>query len=319
MRNLGLNKGLVLSAVVALVLTACGSERDTGDDGDTVVATTTILGDLAANLVGDDGVVEVIMPVGADPHDFQASSAQVAAISRADLVVANGLGLEEGLEDVLDAAVADGVTVLQVAPLLDPIPFSVEHDEEGEIHDEEGESHDHEGDDPHVWLDPLRMGDAARFVARELQAIDATADWMARADAYSAELAALDADVVQMLSPIPPERRRLVTNHGALGYFADRYDFVIVDTVIPAASALADPSSEELAELIAVMETEQLNVIFADTTMSSELAEAMAAELGEAVEVVLLYTGSLDEPGSGADTLIGMLRANAERIAVALN
>lgn len=300
-----------LAAVLAVLIAGCGSSDAGEGEGLTVVATTTILGDVARNVVGADAEVVVLMPVGADPHDFQASAAQVARINDADLVVANGLFLEEGLDDVLDAAVADGVRVLEVAPRLDPIPFALDPGLR--------EDNRNGGDDPHVWFDPIRMSEAARLIAAELALVDPQADWMARADAYAEELANLDAEIVATLSGIPAGRRRLVTNHGALGYFAARYGFEVIGTVIPAGSTLADPSSEELSQLIAVMETEQVNVIFAETTLPSELADAVAAELGERVDVVSLYTGSLDEPGSGADTLIGMLRTNADRIAAALD
>ena len=95
-----------------------------------IVATTTILGDIARNVVGDKADVEVLMPVGVNPHDFQPSSQQVAAIQRADLVVANGLGLEAGLHDVLEAAESDGVLVWEVAPDLDPRPFAATADDD---------------------------------------------------------------------------------------------------------------------------------------------------------------------------------------------
>ena len=305
----------MLVAALAFLVAACGSGN--GDSADplelTVVATTTILGDVVANVVAEDADVVVLMPVGADPHDFRASSSQVAEINRADLVVANGLLLEEGLDDVLDAAAADGARVVRVAPLLDPIPFG-----NASSH-EHGEEDDHEGDDPHVWFDPIRMAEAARLIAAELDAIAPEVDWMGRADSYAAQLVAADESIVEKLAGIPPDRRRLVTSHDALGYFADRYDFVVIGTVMPAGSTLADPSSEELADLVGLMEREGVTTIFAESTQSTALAEAVAAELGQGVQVVALYTGSLDEPGSGADTLIGMLETNVGRIAVALD
>jgi zinc/manganese transport system substrate-binding protein len=330
-RNRSMRKPWSLVVVLALLVAACGSSDGETGSGPTVVATTTILGDVAKNVVGDDAEIVVLMPVGADPHDFQASSAQVATINGADLVIANGLFLEEGLEDVLDAARGDGVRVLEVGAQLDPIPFALgehaEHEEGEHAEHEEGEhaEHEEEGDhehgsaDPHIWFDPIRMGQAARLIAAELAEVAPDTDWAGRADAYAEELTELDEEIVTMLADIPTERRRLVTNHGSLGYFADRYDFEVVGTVIPTGSTLADPSSEELSQLISTMESEQVNVIFADTTLPTELADAVAAELGERVEVVALYTGSLDEPGSSADTLIGMLRANADRVVAALS
>lgn len=302
------NAARVISLAIIFLLTACG-DGDGGSsseaDSITVVATTTILGDVVANVVGEQADVTVLMPIGADPHDFQASSAQVAEIHGADLVVANGLHLEEGLDDVLDTAVTDGARVIRVAPLLDPLPFG-------------GDDADH-SEDPHVWFDPMRMGDAARLIAEQLDEVEPGMDWSARAEVFAEALADLDAEVVTELSAIPSERRLLVTSHDSLGYFADRYEFDVIGTVIPGGSTLADPSSDELSDLVDVVRRNGVNVIFAETTQPALLAEAVAAELGEEVQVVSLYTGSLDEPGSGADTLIGMLRSNSKRIATALS
>ena len=309
---------LTLGLLVALVLSACGSGGD-DDDRISVVATTTILGDMAREVGGEDVTVEVLTPLGADPHDFRASASQVASLNEADLVVANGLGLEEGLEDVLEAAAGDGVRVLEVAPMLDPIPFGFEagHTEhEGE--ESAGDGHEHQDLDPHVWLDPVRMADAARLIAVELAEIDPESDWMGRAEEYTEELLAANEEISQTLASIPEARRLLVTNHEALGYFAERYDFEVVGVVIPGGSTMGDPSSAELAELVEVMEHESVNTIFGETTQPSALAEAVADELGEDVRVVGLYTESVGEPGSGAETLITMLLTNAELIAEAL-
>jgi zinc/manganese transport system substrate-binding protein len=325
---------LILAA--ALTLAACGTADDLSSEPElTVVATTTILGDVVSNIVGDDAGVIVLMPIGADPHDFRASAAQVASINEADLVVANGLLLEEGLEDVLRTAESDGVNLIEVGPLVDPIPFAVDDDDEhhadedhgdepheGEEHGDEGhadEEHDEHGsDDPHVWLDPLRMAEAARLIAGELAEIAPDIDWQARAAEYGQTLREADAEIGRMLAGIPADSRRLVTNHGSLGYFAERYDFTVIGTVVPAGTSLGDPSSEELATLVETMEQQGVRVIFADTSLPTELADAVAAELGESVSVVELYTGSLGEPGSGAESFVGMLEINAERIAGAL-
>jgi zinc/manganese transport system substrate-binding protein len=309
--------GGVLTFVAMLVLLAagCATDRHTssttsgaeqGSTGPTVVVTTTVWGDVASNIVGENGVVEVLMPLGADPHGFQASSQQVAALHAADLVVANGLGLEGGLLEVLAVAQGDGANILEVAPLLDPIPFG------------SGDADHEEPRDPHVWMDPTRAADGARIIGRELAAIAPNVDWVGRADTYAATLLSTDDAIEDTLAPIAQEQRRMVTNHDALGYFADRYDLAIIGTVVPGGSSLADPSSAELADLVETMRREDVNVIFAETTQPAALAEAVASELGEEVRVVELYTGSLGEPGSGADTLAGMLVTNARRIADAL-
>ena len=255
----------------------------------------------------------MLLPIGADPHDYQASARQVAAIQEADLVIANGLGLEEGLADVLESAAADGANVLTVAPLLDPLPFGAGHDDDART------MRPRPGDDPHVWLDPLRMAAATRIVAEELSKVDDSVDWTARGNAYADALTTADEEIQATLDVVPPANRKLVTNHDALGYFASRYGFEVVGVVIPGGSTLAEPSSAELTELVSVVEREQVRAIFAETTNPEVLADAVAAEAGGDVIVVELFTGSLGEPGSGADTLIEMLTTNAQRIAQALS
>nr|MCU0281452.1 metal ABC transporter substrate-binding protein [Acidimicrobiia bacterium] len=128
----------------------------------------------------------------------------------------------------------------------------------------------------------------------------------------------LDAEIEASLAAVPPEQRKLLTNHHALGYFADRYGFEVIGAIIPGGSTLAAPSPADLAELVDLLRQAGVRAIFAETTQSADLAEALAAELGGQVAVVSLYTGSLGEAGSGADTYIGMQRSNAERIAAAL-
>ena len=282
-----------------VALAACGDSPAAEEDDLLVVATTSILGDIATGVVGDEGVVEVLMPIGVDAHDFSPSSQQASMLARADLVVANGLGLEAGLEDVLMSVATDGVRVLEVAPLVQPIEFR------------DG------GPDPHFWMDPARVGEAALAVASALDE-HRPGGWQERADSYAAGMAATDGEIEELLSAVPEEGREMVTNHEAFGYFADRYGFEIIGVVIPGGSTLADPSSAELADLVEVIEQSGTGAIFAETTQPTSLAEAVAAELGGEVEVVELFTESLGEPGSGAETLHEMLVINAGRISEAL-
>jgi zinc/manganese transport system substrate-binding protein len=292
---------LALILLVSGLLAACGEE--TGEDNrPLVVATTTILGDIAVNLVGDDARLEVLMPRGADPHDYEPSSRQVALLAEADLVVVNGLGLEEGLGDVIDGILGDGVRVLEVAGMLDPLPFA-------------GGDQDF---DPHFWFDPLRVAEAGRLIAGVLAEIDSSVDWSERADRYAVEITSANERIAAILAAVPDERRLLVTNHDALGYFADRYGFEIAGVVIPGGSTLGEPGSQELAELVALIDSLGIPAIFADTTDPSAIATAIASEAAHPVAVVTLDTGSLGDPGGPAGTLITMLEENARLIAEAL-
>jgi zinc/manganese transport system substrate-binding protein len=303
------------AGLVALVASACSSADDPSDDGPRIVVTTGVWGDVVSNVAGDAAVVEVVIPVGADPHDYSPSSQQVASMQEADLVVANGLGLEEGLEDVLSAIVGDGGAVIELAPQLDPQPFS--GDGHADDHEGEDDGHDHDGDDPHAWMDPVRVADAAMLVAEALESVT-PGPWIELAETYASEVLAAHEGAVETFGTLAPDAKKLVTSHDALGYFADRYGFTIVGVVIPGGSTLADPSSAEIAELVETMEREDVTTIFGETSSSSALAEVVAAELGEEVSVVELYTGSLGESGSGADTVIGMIETNARLIVDAL-
>lgn len=302
----GKSRILLLVPAIALCFAACGDGQTEGD-GVTVVATTSIWGDVAAEIVGDAGTIEVLIPMGSDAHDYQATPRQVASLIDADLVIVNGLGLEEGLSDVLESAHDDGANLLEVGPAVDPLPFG-----ENEHEDED----DHGDLDPHVWFDPARAGEAALLIAEALGVVEPGVDWETRAETYRDEMVQLSSDIETTLAEVPESRRKLVTNHEALGYFADTFDFEVVGVVIPGGSTLADPSSAELAALVEVIETEQVGAIFTETSQPDDLARAVATEVGEEIAVVELHTESLGDPP--ADTLAGMLQENADRIANAL-
>lgn len=297
--------------------TVADTETDADQPGLTIVATTSVWGDVVSQIVGGDATVEVLIPIGADAHDYQATPQQVAAILGADLVVINGLGLEENLHAVLESAEGDGAKILVLAEDLDPIQFEDEHAHDDD-HDDHGDGHDHGDEDPHVWFDPLRVAQAARVIATELAAIDGSIDWESRASEYAQMLEQADAEIIELLSVVPEESRKLVTNHDAFGYFADRYGFEVIGVVIPGGSTLADPSSAQMAALVEEIRHEGVTTIFAETTQPTALAEAVAGEVGSDVTVVELFSESLGVPGSGADTLIGMLMTNASLIADAL-
>ena len=300
-----------------LLIAGCGASE--ADDGELrIVATTSIWGDVVGQITGDDAIVEVLIPQGADAHDFEPTSQQVAALQRADLVVANGLGLEAGLDDILHSAAEDGANTFEIAPELDPLPFADHgHGDEEEKEEDQGE-HEHGDLDPHVWFDLSRVGTAAGLIAARLAVLDDSIDWDARAADYSATLLQTDAEVHRVLDEVPDGDRKLVTNHEALGYFAARYGFETIAVVIPGGSTLGDPSSAALAALVEEIEHEGVRTIFAETTQPTRLAEAVAAEVGAEVSVVELYTESLGESGSDADTLAGMVLADARLVAEAL-
>lgn len=348
-----------LTGAIALVLTACGGADDapetptsTAPQPDApvtapieIVATTSILGDLAANLLGDDGTVRVLMGPGVDPHGYEASAADAAAMRDAELVVANGLNLEEGLLATLEAAAEDGIRVLTVADTLDPIPFGTgSHDDEHDDHDDHGhddehdehdddhdgdddhddhDEHEHGDEDPHFWWDPMRTMTAVELIAAELTDIRPEIDWTARAVAYNAQILEAHEDMLALFATIPVERRSIITNHDALGYLEATYDLEVIGTVIPGASTMAATNPQAFARLIDLVVAEGVDVIFAENTDSIVLAEQLASEAvgrGDVtLQVVRLYTDALGGPGSGAESYVDMLRTTATLITEALS
>jgi len=313
----------LLSALAAgaLVLSACSGSETTATESTSapsavesasVVATTTMLGDVTSEIVlCAGGNVEVLMPNGVDPHDFSASSDQIASMIGADLVVVNGLGLESGLTDSLANATSDGANVFEVAPLLDPIEFGAgSHSEEG--HD------DHGSLDPHFWFDMNRMATAAELIGAELTTATGDEAYTTCAQATATQIRAAEGDVRALLESVPADQRILVTDHEALGYLADVYGYEIAGTVIPAGTTLAEPSSADLAALVATIKAEGITAIFSNTSSPTALAEAVAAESGTNIKVIPLYVESLGEPGSPAATYVDMMRTNAQLIAEGL-
>jgi zinc/manganese transport system substrate-binding protein len=291
-----------LSALLAVLslLVACGGDEAESSAGPRVVATHPILGDITRHVVGDAATVDVIIPAGSDPHEFQPSAQDVEAITDADLVVANGFHFEEGLSDALDAAADSGAVVFELGA-----QFSAPLD-----------------DDPHVWLDPAQVADAVETLGAELDALDrsdAEGAWARRATAYADEIRATDAAVEEILAAVPPDRRKLVTNHEALGYFAARYGFEVIGAAIPSTSTAAQSSAATLADLADAIEAEGVPAIFADVSSPDDLARALAAEVGDGVDVVALLTETLAPPGEDGDDYIGLLRLDARRIADALS
>jgi zinc/manganese transport system substrate-binding protein len=339
---------LALAAPLVVVAAAgCGSGDEpagSAPSADTVpqiVVTTSVWGDVVTRALGDLAEVDVLMPIGVDPHDFSPSARQAERMEDAALVVANGLGLEEGLGDVIDNVAAGGTPVFAFGDVIPPtgpvVAEDGDHDDgdhddgdhddgdhdDGDHDDgdhDDGDHDDHAGRDPHVWMDPRGVAAALPELGEAVVAATGleAADVDAAVSVYTDRLLALDADLAARFEALPPDRRVLVTDHDSFGAFADRYGFEILGSVIPASTTNAEASASDLDELADVIRATGVPAIFTETTQPDRLARAVADEAGGEVEVVELYTGSLGEPGSGADSFVGMHTTNAERIVAAL-
>ncbi|MGY0488349.1 zinc ABC transporter substrate-binding protein AztC [Streptomyces sp. WG-D5] len=287
----------LLTLAAAATATAC----TTDGDRPRIVVTTNILGDVTREIAGDQAEVTVLMKPNADPHSFGLSARQAADLERADLVVYNGLGLEENVLRHVDAARASGVATFEVGKAVDPLTFRTGDDAA------DGQA------DPHFWTDPDRMRKAAGLIADQVtEHVDGvdTGAVRDRADRYDKELAKLSTWMRKSFDSVPEDRRALVTNHHVFGYLADRFDLRVIGAVVPSGTTLASPSSSDLRSLTRAMEKAGVRAVFADSSQPTRLAEVLRKEMGGRVQVVELYSESLTAKGEGADTYLRMMRAN---------
>jgi zinc/manganese transport system substrate-binding protein len=304
----GRRTGRSIAALAAGLLTvaACGGDDDSAasaDDGPYVVATTGIWADVVG-MVACDGTfqIQTLLPTGTDTHAYEPSLRDRSELDGAALVVANGLGLEDRLDDTLAAVEDGGVPVFRVGDHVETIG---------------GTDDEHTGADPHVWFDPTRVSAALPALGEALVAAGADSGRIDQCVAAARdELAAVDTDVSDTLAAVPAARRVLVTNHDSLGYFADRYDFTVLGSILPSTSTLTEASPGQLEELGQAIEAEGVPAIFAESVSSTADADALADRLG--VDLVVLYTESLGEPGSGAETYPDFMHFDATAVADAL-
>ena len=282
-----------------------------------VVATTSIIGDIVAQVGGEVIDLTTLMVAGQDPHSYQPGARELTAVADAHVIFVNGWDLEEALLGDLDN-IGGAVPIIPVSAHIIPLAFG-----ETDLHDEETTGDQAHGSaDPHVWFSVHNVEQWVDNISHILRDLDPdNADiYEQNADAYLAELAELEAYVKTSLTTIPAENRFLVTNHGSFGYLAQAYDFEIVGTVVPGLSTLSEPSASDLTNLIAVMQAHQVCTIFTETTVSDQLAQVVADELSycSTVQVLPLYTGSLGTAGSGAESYLGLMRTNIDAIVAGL-
>jgi zinc/manganese transport system substrate-binding protein len=257
-----------------------------------VVATTTQLADIARNLAGPDASVEQILRPNTDPHEYEPRPGDAVAVSKAPLVLRSGGEVDSWLKGVLDQAGTDA----RVADV--------------------GASVKRRGEDPHWWQDPRNGELAVKAVADALAKADPdhASAYRQRAREFSAKLQALDGGIARCMSAIPTQKRRLVTNHDALEYFAHRYGVDVVGVVIPSLSTAAGASAGETTKLVRTIKRERVKEIFPESSVPKGVEAAVARESGAKLGPAL-YADSLGPKGSPGATYLGSLRFNANAMA----
>ena len=289
---------LLAAGLVALLVAGCSGSGDGGvEDGRLrVVATTTQVADLAANVGADRVQVTSLLKPGIDAHDYEPSPADIDAIAHADLVLQNGVGLEEWLGETIESSGFDG-------PVVDASQGVRLRQVGGEA-------------DPHIWQDPGNAQVMAANIERGLAAAEpaAAAAFEANLAAYTKALRALDAEVERQVDSLA--NKKVVTNHDAFGYYLDRYGLELVGSVIPSFDSSAELSGRDIRDLVAKVRATGAKAIFSETSLPPRAAETIGREAG--VKVVVgtdaLYGDALGPRGSDGDTYVKMIRHNTATI-----
>ncbi|MCC6260543.1 MAG: zinc ABC transporter substrate-binding protein [Anaerolineales bacterium] len=285
-----------LTLLTTLCLTACGFAAPSADSALNILASTSILTEIAQNVAGERLHVDSLLPLGADPHAYQPRPADVAKVAESDVLIINGLDYEHFIDPLLKNAGGQRLTIIAtegLTPLNDEI-----------------------GGDPHMWLNPNFVIQYVKNIRDGLIRADPSGAeiYSANAEAYSAKLKELDGWIRMQVDQIPAPKRLLVTNHESLGYFAEAYGFQVVDSILPSLSSEASASAQEIAASIEAIKKSGAPAIFLDAAENTKLADQIAAETG----VQVVNNLALESLTEHAPTYLEMMKSNVTKIVNAL-
>ncbi len=309
---------LVSTFIALIVFASCTSTSDSTSTNESSLAATSdsvvadlpviavtysVIGDIVSQLVGDNASVNVVIPDGQDPHDFQPSAKDVESINNAALVVSNGLEFEEGLEEVLENIADSGGNIFMIGEHI-----TVRKIEDGDEHGDE-HSNKHAGGDPHLWLSPVTMLEMLPALKSALsEAIGA--DLSESSASLTAKLQDLDKEVESIIGSLG--ECNLVSGHDEMGYFADRYGCEVIGVIIPSFTTTSEATAGELAELKKQVEQNNVPAIFTGLGVSPDTATQLAKELG--IKAVTLSTHYLDGAANYQEFILKLTNQIAEAL-----
>lgn len=315
----------LLAATTAACGGSAGGGSGAGSDGDgpRVVATTTYAADFAHAIGGDGIEVTQLLRPGTDPHDYEPSPADLAAIGDADLLIENGVGLEGWLDDAISASGFDGRRVT----MSDGVQIRHHHADEADGEgrgDESGHDHEHDDEqgDPHIWHDPRNVKIMVANIERGLSEVDpeSAATYRAGLASYTTALDELDGYTQREIASIPADRRQLVTNHDSFGYFVDRYDLRFVGAIIPSFDTSAELSGRAIDGIVGRIRASGAVAVFSESSLPPRTAQTIGQEAG--VRVIsgeeALYADTLGPAGSAGASYLAAQRHNTDTIVGAL-
>jgi zinc/manganese transport system substrate-binding protein len=297
----GRGQAVAAALAAALLAAGCGSSGS-GSGKLSVVATTTQIGDVAGQVGGNDVDVHQILAPNTDPHDYEPRPDDVTTTADAKIVFTNG----DNLDAWMDKVVSDSGSDAKVVDLGAGVPVKLP----GESSGPEASQYD-----PHWWHEPRNAEAAVREIAAQLSAADPKdkATFEANAAAYEAKLKRLDSGIANCFSEVPAGDRKLVTDHDAFGYFANRYRIRVVGAVIPSQTTQAQPNAQDLTDLADLIKREGVKAIFPESSLSPKLAQTIASQTGASANYTL-YGDTLGPADSSGDTYLHMEQANADQM-----
>ena len=263
-----------------------------------VLAAETFLADIAQNVAGERVAVESILPLDLDPHTYEPTPQDLVKITNSQLLIVNGAGFEFWMDELIENSGGEQLVI--------------------EASEGLAESSERPGD-PHFWLDPVSVITYVENIRGGLSTVDPAGELVYRrnAAAYIDELKMLDVWIMDDVKQLPKERRILVTNHESFGYYADRYGFEIIGTIIPSASTGSSPSAQQLVQLVDEIRRTNAPAIFLESGSNPQLAEQVARETDVKV-IGDLYTHSISPPDGAAPSYLDMMMYNTRTIVEAL-
>jgi len=260
-----------------------------------VLAVESFLADIAGNVAGIRLEIDTLIPLGLDPHSFEPSPGDVAKIAESDILITNGAGFEEWLKGIITGA-NEKIMIAECSKGLKS---------------RKGDSH--------FWLDPNLVKVYVQNIRDALAESDPQGKdvYDKNAEEYIGRLIELDKWVAEEVKKIPEDKRLLVTNHESFGYYADRYGFKVIGTIIPGSSSVSSPSAKEISELIEKIKATGAKAIFLETGSDPKIANQIAGETNIKI-VTELYTHSITEPDRPAPTYIDMIEFDTSKIVESL-
>jgi ABC-type Zn uptake system ZnuABC Zn-binding protein ZnuA len=298
-----LNRAFLTVTATLMIAAACGTGAGASPTGPAtgalkVVATTTVFADMVRNVGGDRITVDSVIPAGVGPEDYEPKPEDARKLADAGLIVSNGVGLDDWLNDLIGAAGEDAAPRFVLAEGLEAIIV-------------EGE------ENPHFWLDPSIVADHyVPAISASLTELDPAGaeTYEANASAYAEQIRDLDAANMAKIAEVPAENRKLVTFHDAFPYFARHYGFEEVGVILE--NVGQEPTAADLAALVETVKAASVKAVFSEAQFSPELAQTLADEAGITQVVTTLYNDTVGPPP--ADTYLKMMEWNVDEIVKAL-